>query len=152
MEEWRDVVDYPGYKVSSFGNVIGKFGRQLKPWDNCRGYHSVWICNERGKRKITVHKIVAMTFLPNPENKPTIDHLNRNRKDNRVENLNWATHSEQRLTSPVPISLTGERNINTTANGKFRFVIKRNRTTLVNEIYDTFEEAMEAKNKFVGEK
>jgi len=148
MEEWRDVINYPNYKVSNLGNIIGKFGRILKPWDNCRGYNSVWICNKDGKRKTTVHKVVAMAFLPNLENKPTVDHLNRNRKDNRVENLRWATHTEQRLTSPCPINLTGERNINITENGKFRFVIKRRNKCLVNEIYNTFEEALEAKNAF----
>ena len=90
-----------------------------------------------------------MAFLPNPENKPTIDHLNRNRKDNRVENLRWATHSEQRITSPVPIGPTGERNINITSHGKFRFVVKRDNKTLVNEIYETFEEAFDAKTAFI---
>lgn len=149
MEEWRDVVDYPGYKVSNMGNIIGKFGRIVTPWDNNRGYYSVWICNDNGKKKISVHRLVAMTFLPNAENKPTVDHLNRNRKDNRVDNLRWATHSEQRLTSPVPISLTGERNINITDRGQFRFVIKRDKKTLVNKVYNTFEEAMDAKNAFV---
>lgn len=42
-----------------------------------------------------VHRIVAETFIPNPENKPTVDHLNRNRGDNRVKNLKWATYEEQ---------------------------------------------------------
>jgi len=149
MEVWKKVPGYEDYEVSSLGNVTGLFGRLLKPWDNCRGYNAIWVCSKNGKKKYTVHKLVAMAFLDNPENKPTIDHLNRDKKDNRVENLRWATHSEQRLTSPVPISLTGERNINITTNGKFRFVIKRNKKTLVNEIYDTFEEAIEAKNAFI---
>ena len=149
MEEWRDVADYPGYKVSSFGNVIGKYGRQIKPWESSRGYYTVWICNENGKKKSTVHRLVGMAFLSNPENKPTIDHLNRNRKDNRLENLRWATYSEQSITSPVPINPTGERNINTTSDGKFRFVVKRDKKTIVNKIYETFEEAMDAKTAFI---
>lgn len=148
MEVWKKVPGYEDYEVSSLGKVKGKHGKILSPWKS-KGYDIIWLCKDNTKVKFGIHRIVAWAFLDNPENKPTIDHLNRNRTDNRVENLRWATHSEQRLTSPVPISLTGERNINTTTNGKFRFVIKRNKKTLVNEIYDTFEEAIEAKNAFI---
>ena len=55
------------------------------------GYRSVWI---RGK-EYSLHRTVAEAFIPNPENKPTVDHINRIRDDNRVCNLRWATHKEQ---------------------------------------------------------
>jgi hypothetical protein len=148
MEVWKKIPGYEEYEVSSLGKVRGQYGKILSPWKS-KGYDIVWICKDTIKRKIGVHRLVAWAFLENPENKPTVDHLNRNRTDNRVENLKWATQSEQRLTSPVPISHTGERNINVTSCGKFRFVIKRNKCTLINKIYDTFEEAMEAKNAFI---
>ena len=55
------------------------------------GYRTISI---RGKFYL-VHRLVAETFIPNPEQKPTVDHVNRVRDDNRVQNLRWATHKEQ---------------------------------------------------------
>lgn len=63
-----------------------KFGRLLKS-----GYRE--IC--KGKKHYLVHRLIAEAFLDNPGDKPTVDHINRNRSDNRVENLRWATHKEQ---------------------------------------------------------
>lgn len=51
-----------------------------------RGYRSVGVCNQKN---LLVHRLVAETFIPNPDNKPFIDHINRDRSDNRVENLRW---------------------------------------------------------------
>lgn len=60
-------------------------------WRTKDGYRKVKI----GKKKYSVHRLIAEAFLDNPENKPTVDHINRIRDDNRVENLRWATMSEQ---------------------------------------------------------
>ena len=74
---------------------------------NCRPYSHArkWTygrVNDKGypiikydNKHIPIHRIVAETFLPNPENKPTVDHINRVRDDNRLDNLRWATHKEQ---------------------------------------------------------
>ena len=59
--------------------------------DKSKGYHQIMI---NGKHYL-VHRLVAETFIENIENKPTVDHINRERSDNRVENLRWATWSEQ---------------------------------------------------------
>ena len=64
--------------------------REVKPW-LVRGYLSVFIPYRKG---CLIHRLVAEAFLPNPENKPTVDHINGNRLDNRVENLRWATQKE----------------------------------------------------------
>ena len=58
---------------------------------DCDGYHVITIYDKQYK----VHRIIAEAFIPNPDNKPTVDHINRVRTDNRVQNLRWATYREQ---------------------------------------------------------
>jgi hypothetical protein len=99
MEEWRD---YHRYKVNNIGQIRGLYGgRLLKPEIDKYGYEVVRLHNEAGsekkKTRMLVSRMVALTFIPNPDNKPTVDHINGNRRDNRVENLRWATHHEQAL-------------------------------------------------------
>lgn len=109
MEEeiWRPVEGYEGlYEVSSIGRikslkrvVRNNGGYRIiqesikKNSVDGKGYEYVWLWNKSG-REHRVHKLVATAFIPNLENKPCIDHINGNRRDNRVENLRWCTHKE----------------------------------------------------------
>ena len=79
--------------------------RNITPTDNMRGYLGVPLYSPLHKTKTGiakryyVHRLVAITFIPNPENKPCVNHINNNRKDNRVENLEWVTHRENTMHS-----------------------------------------------------
>lgn len=106
MEEWKTIKDYPDYEVSSLGRVrslkTGKGARAvdgiLKGGKDGSGYPIVSLCEINKKQKSwKVHRLVAEAFLPNPEAKKEIDHINRIRDDNRVENLRWATRKENNL-------------------------------------------------------
>ena len=88
MEEiWKDIPGCDGYyQASSLGRIKGKRVAILKP---CivLGYHNVSVSIKGKCVSRRVHRLVAITFLPNPENKPEINHINGVKDDNRVENL-----------------------------------------------------------------
>lgn len=96
MEIWRDIDGFDGlYQVSNLGRVksFHHGERILKVWLRS-GYPQVGLHRGGKSEKMPVHRLVAEAFIPNPESKPEVNHLNGNRVDNRVENLEWATHIE----------------------------------------------------------
>lgn len=87
METWKDAPGFSGYQVSDTGRVkrVVPKERILHPVCYSNGY---LVVNLSGKR-IGVHRLVALAFIPNPDNLPQINHKNENKADNRVENLEW---------------------------------------------------------------
>ena len=100
MEIWKNIKDYPNYMVSNLGRIKSlnykRTGKEqiLKQIKNSNGYLRVALSKNGNIKKYQIHRLVAEAFLPNPENKPCIDHINCNRSDNRVENLRWVTQKE----------------------------------------------------------
>lgn len=91
MEEWKP---FGSYEVSNMGRVKGMYGNILKLRVNKNGYpHFSRYINGK-PYNISTHRAVALTWIPNPDNLPEVDHINRNKQDNRVENLRWISRSE----------------------------------------------------------
>lgn len=86
------------YKVTNDGRIYSEYlGDFLKTFYSRGGYVRVKLNYGDRSKKFMVHRLVAMAFIPNPDNKPVVDHINRNRTDNRVENLQWVTQQENTM-------------------------------------------------------
>ena len=131
-EEWKtavyDGIIYEGlYKVSNWGRILSlnyrRTGRAelLKPYENTSGYLQVDLSKNKETKTCLVQRLVAQTFIPNPENLPEVNHIDEDKTNNRVENLEWKCPKEnsnhgtrneriaKALSKPVlQFSLTGE--------------------------------------------
>lgn len=99
MLEHKQIIGYPDYYVCNDGFVYKDCGngrglKKLKGSGQGTGYVQVVVRNGLKTKRFLVHRLVAEYFIPNPENKPEVDHINAIRSDNKVENLRWATHME----------------------------------------------------------
>lgn len=95
-ENWRDVAGYEGlYQVSDRGRVKNvKRDAILSPAKNNRGYFRVLLCKDGVKTNKFVHRLVALSFVPNPDNKPQVNHIDGCKENNGAINLEWVTQRE----------------------------------------------------------
>lgn len=108
-EIWKNIKDYEGlYQVSNLGRVksmdriitrkdgISQFRKGIikTPKINSDGYHTVTLSKNGNNKTLGIHILVARHYIPNPENKSEVSHIDFNRKNNRVDNLEWCTHQE----------------------------------------------------------
>lgn len=101
IEEWKDIEGYEGlYQVSNLGRVKRSKGKYMKSerilmlFINTPGYLQVMLCKNNKCKKFTVHRLVANAFIPNPENKPQVNHIDEDKTNIKVSNLEWVTAKE----------------------------------------------------------
>lgn len=96
MEIWRDIPNTNGqYKVSNTGKVMTvRTGRILTPVIDARGYERVCLFKSERDRRYKVHRLVALAFVPNPDGKKQVNHIDGNKRNNCVSNLEWVTNEE----------------------------------------------------------
>ena len=100
-EIWKDIAEYKGlYQISNLGNVKSlNYNHTKKPKlltlkHHHSGYVMVVLCNDYGNKNCNIHTLVARAFIPNPENKPYVNHIDGNKANNCVSNLEWVTAKE----------------------------------------------------------
>ena len=91
MAAYREVVGFPGYRVSRYGEILNSAGRRIAVHTNRRGY--VITCLGYGK-SVKIHRVVAMAWIPNPEGHPQVNHIDGNKSNNSVHNLEWVSNSQ----------------------------------------------------------
>lgn len=91
----KDIIGYPNYKIYPDGRIFSKKRKIfIKCPRNQFGYNTICLYIGGKPKCRKVHRLVAIHYIPNDDNKPEVDHINRNPSDNRVENLRWVTPSE----------------------------------------------------------
>ena len=123
--DFKLIEDYPNYVISKNGDIVilpykDKRGNDRKirvkkagtDWD---GYKIVPLVNEKGTKTFSVHRLVAQAFIPNPENKETVNHIDGDKTNNNVDNLEWSTRGEQMIHA-YSTGLKKHNNIMTTSS------------------------------------
>ena len=107
QETWKNIEGFDGYQISSLGRVKSvKFGKEriLKPRKNNCGYLRVGLCEDGKQEWYLVHRLVANAFIPNSNNLPEVNHIDKDRTNNKVDNLEWCDstyNNRYSLSKPV---------------------------------------------------
>lgn len=101
-EEWKEIEGFENYLISNLGNIYSEYSlKPVKARIDKNGYKRVDLRKDNTRYTHRVHRLIAIAFIANPENKPFIDHINNDRLDNRIENLRWATNQENTFNSQI---------------------------------------------------
>lgn len=141
------IAEYPTYAVRSDGTIRDLRTGTLHTGYCANGYRRFNLRNPNGTFNCLIHRVVAQAFIPNPDNLPEVDHINRIPHDNRVENLRWCSDEIQNQNKGVQVNnKLGERNI-TFDGGYYRVSMKRFGKRVIHKRFATLESAIEARDE-----
>ena len=132
------------YLIDEYGNVFKPSGEKRKPKINVHGYSEYSFFKAPNRKTYRTHRLVALTFIPNPDNKPQVNHKDGNKLNNHVSNLEWCTASENNFHS---VKKLGNRNFSKTMfSSENNPSIKRKRKVLITKglkvgVFDSLKQA-----------
>lgn len=167
MENWKEVTGYEGmYEVSDLGNVrsVDRFvvhtkstgfriqkGAIKKQGKNSDGYSTVVLFLKNKNKSYLVHRLIGIAFIPNPENKDTINHKDGNKSNNNLNNLEWNSHSENTkhawrngLISKKTGDTCNNRKLTSIQVSEIRKLLPNNTHKKISEIYGVSRSAISA--------
>lgn len=130
MEEelWKSIENYENYHVSTLGRVKNTTTDKILKLNSKGGYLDISLVNSLGQKTFKVHRLVALAFIPNPENKTDVNHMDKNKHNNNILNLEWNTRAENNL------------------HGKLNVIIKTNRNKSINRLDKNTNKLLEKYN------
>ena len=155
-----DIIGYEGlYKIYEDGRVWSiKRNKFLKPSVRRDGYYFVNLCKKGKVKPKCIHRLLAFNYIHNPDKKPFVDHIDRNRLNNNISNLRWVTSSENNINTKVQGNIQHRHiYITNTKNGKYNYKllnirITRNRKLLLHKSFNcskySLEEVVKIRNKY----
>jgi len=143
---------FENYCINELGEVYNiKTQHQMKYWEQRNKYLSYTLINSETKKKQnkTLHRLLATTYIDNPNEKPCVDHKDRNKQNNSLENLRWVSYSENAINKPSTNKIS--RGLYKTKYGKYYAVLVRNKKRIYLGCRDTAEEAKNLYENAVNE-
>lgn len=137
MEIFKDIIGYEGYyQISNLGRVKSSYKKcSILKSPKCKsGYKTVNLYRDKKLKNCYLHRLIAITFIPNPENKPYVNHIDGNKLNNDLNNLEWCNGSHN---VKEAFRLKLKNNPKGSENKRSKKVIN----TITNEVYDSLEDA-----------
>jgi len=141
------IVEYPNYKIYPDGKCYSEFTKKyIKPCFNGKNYYCQYdLCNEEGKKKFLVHRLVAEYYIPNIDSLNEVDHIDGNKSNNNIENLRWVTSRQNQHNRK---SNNEHINITLTRYETYQVRIFSKRKSIFDKTFKTLSEAIEARDNF----
>ena len=148
----KDIIGYEGlYAIEEDGRIWNcKYKKYLSGYYGNDGYKRMCLRKNANKEYFLLHRLIALAYIPNPDNKPYIDHIDRVRNNNSINNLRWVTKMENNQNmSLYNTNTTGEKNISVDKRrNHFRVTIERNKT-IYSKRFKTLQEAIECRDNYL---
>ena len=149
----KPIDNFPNYKIDTNGKIYNKFNKVLKGYihkDGNTSYRVFGLYKDKKNHTLRLHRLLAITFIPNPNNHPNVDHIDGNGLNNHLDNLRWSSNSQNQQNQEVRKNnkSTGIKNISYYSKNKLYRFAKTYNKKRYRKWFKTIEEAIEYKNEW----